>query len=46
MADRACPVPDCGGTLITRDDRTIVCERCGANPWVVERFQKQGGNDE
>ena len=41
MGDRQCPVPDCGGTLITRYDRTIACGRCGANPWVVEVFQKR-----
>ena len=37
MADRPCPA-GCGGQLITRDDRTIQCEKCGADPWLSDRF--------
>ena len=40
--DRICPVPDCGGDLITRYDRTIACQRCGADPWVADAFQRRG----
>ena len=43
MADRPCPAPDCDGQLITRDDRTIICQKCGKNPWVVENFLKRSG---
>ena len=44
MADRPCNVSGCGGQLITRDDRTIACQKCGTiynpRPWPVRRGSK------